>query len=138
MSNPASRSIRTDCRTSSGVARRSSTSSSRGWKVWAPSETRVTPCRTEERRERGSHRLGIRLDRDLLGAGQRAEEPLELAGSGERRRAAAEKDRLDCRREDGPLALELREQRVDVRRVLVTLPDDRYEVAVAAAMRAEG
>ena len=40
-------------------------------------------------------------------------------------------------REHPPLQLELREQRVDVRRVLLVPPDDRDEVAVPAAVRAE-
>ena len=70
-------------------------------------------------------------------SGSALEQPLELAGSRERRRAAAEEDRLDVGREDVPLELELREQRVDVRRVLVAPPDDGDEVAVAAAVRAE-
>ena len=94
-------------------------SSSRGWKLCAPSETRVTPLSRRSAASCGRHRLRVRLDRHLLGAGQRAEQPLELAGIGERRRAAAEEDRLELRREHGPLELELREQRVDVRRVLI-------------------
>ncbi len=93
--------------------------------------------RTEKRRDLRSDRLRVGLDRDLVRARKRGQQPLELRGLGERRRPAAEEHRLDVLREQRPLQLELREQRVDVRRVLPALPDDRDEVAVPAAVRAE-
>ena len=83
------------------------------------------------------HRLGVRLDGDLLRGRQRLEQPHELGERGEGRRAAAEEDRLELVREHAALQLELAQQRVDVRAVLPLLPDDRHEVAVAAAVRAE-
>src|SRR5207253_7231475 len=61
----------------------------------------------------------------------------ERAGLGEGRRAAAEEDRLQLWREQLALELQLRQQRVDVRRVLSVPSDDGDEVAVAAPMRAE-
>ena len=80
---------------------------------------------------------GIRLDRHLGGRRQRLEQPHELRQRRERRRAAAEEDRVELRREQRPLELELAEQRVDVRAVLLAAADDGDEVAVAAAVRAE-
>src|SRR5262249_50828912 len=56
---------------------------------------------------------------------------------GERRRAPAEEYGLELRRQQRALELELHQQRVNVRAVLRGPPDDRDEVAVAAAVRAE-
>ena len=89
-------------------------------------------------RELRRHRLGVRLDRHLGGRRQRLEQPHELGQRGEGRRAAAEEDRLELRREQRALELELLKQRVDVGAVLPAAPDDGDEVAVAAAVRAEG
>ncbi len=70
-------------------------------------------------------------------ARKRRQQPLELARLGERRRPAAEEHRFELLREHRPFPFELREQRVDVRRVLPVPPDDRDEVAVPAPVRAE-
>ena len=88
-------------------------------------------------RELRGHRLRVRLDRHLGRRRQRLEQPHELRQRGERRRAAAEEDRLELRREQRALELELPEQRVDVRPVLLAAADDGDEVAVPAAVRAE-
>src|SRR5207248_8452551 len=53
------------------------------------------------------------------------------------RRAAAEEDCLELRREQPTLQFELREQRVDVRPVQGPVSDDGDEVAVAAARGTE-
>ena len=87
--------------------------------------------------ELSAHRLGVRLHCDLAGVRQGGEQPLERAGLGERRRAAAEKDRLEPRGEGLALEPELEQKRVDVLPVLGAAPHHRDEVAVAAALRAE-
>ena len=51
------------------------------WKLCAPSETRVTPASRRSARELGRDRLRVRLDRHLLGGGQRLDEPTSSAGS---------------------------------------------------------
>src|ERR671934_1626744 len=65
------------------------------------------------------------------------EQPDELGEGDERRRPAAEEDRLEVRRKDLPLELELAQHRIDVRAVLLGPADDGDEVTVAAAVRAE-
>ncbi len=83
------------------------------------------------------HRLRVCLDRHLVGRRQRAQQPLELCGSGERRGPAAKEDALQPRREGAPLERQLREQRVDVGGVLPGPALNGHEVAVTAARRAE-
>ena len=83
------------------------------------------------------HRLGVRLDGELVRRRQRREQPLEVRRRRERRRSAAEEDRLEPRRERTPLELQLGEQRVDVRSVLAAPADERDEVAVPAPVRTE-
>ena len=92
----------------------------------------------QQLRELGSHRLRIRLDGQLLDIGKRGEQPLEGARLGERRRASAEEHRPDVVRQPSTLPFELREQRIDVRAVLIRPTDGCDEVAVTAAMDAEG
>ena len=84
------------------------------------------------------HGLGIRLDRHLACRRQRGQQALERGWLRKRRRAPAEKDRLQLRREPAALELELGEQPLDVIGVLGAPPDRRHEVAVAAPVRAEG
>src|SRR5580765_6705149 len=79
---------------------------------------------------------GLGAERDAVHA-RGAQGPHELGERGERRRAAAEEDRLELRRKKAPLQVELAQQRVDVRTVLAAPADDSDEVAVAAAVRAE-
>ena len=88
----------------------------RGWKLCAPSETRLTPCSRRSARELRRDRLRVRLDRQLLRpaaprAGARARAgsvnvgvppPRKIVSSAGARQVALE--------------FELREQRVDVRR----------------------
>jgi hypothetical protein len=81
--------------------------------------------------------LGIRLDRQLVGLRERVEQPRELGRGGERRRAAAEEDRLEAILQYAPLERVLGEQRVHVGAVCLLAADDGHEVAVAAAVRAE-
>ena len=83
------------------------------------------------------HRLRIRLDRELLRRRKRGKEARERRGLGERRRAATEEHRFERRREQSAFELELRQQSLDVRPMLLALPDRRHEVAVAAAMCTE-
>src|SRR5262245_37845305 len=59
-------------------------------------------------------RLRVRLHRDLACGRKRREQPRELRKHRERRRAAAEEDRVEIRREPVVLEPELGEQRVDV------------------------
>ena len=63
----------------------------------------------EQRRERRVDRLGIRLDRDRACGGQRAQQVLERRTLRQRRRAAAEVDRLELRCEQRPFERELAE-----------------------------
>ena len=64
------------------------------------------------------HGLGIRLDGQLVCRRQGREQALQRVGLREGRRATAEEDRLQLRREDASLELELRKQRLDVIGVL--------------------
>ena len=85
-----------------------------------------------------SHCLRVRLDRHLFRrGGKRPKQPLELGRLGEGRRTSAEEDRLEVIRQRSALQLELRDHRVDVRRVLAAPADHGHEVAVAAPMCAE-
>ena len=86
-------------------------------------------------RETRRDRLGIRLDRELVRARKRAQEPQQLGQRGVGRRPAAEEDRLEPRAV--VLLVKLAEQRVDVHAVHVVAAGRRDEVAVAAAVRAE-
>ena len=88
-------------------------------------------------RELGRDRLGIRLDRHLLRVRQRLDQPDELGKRRERRRAAAEEDRLDRIGEDVPLLVQLAQERIDVGGVLLRAADGGDEIAVAAPVRAE-
>ena len=107
-------------------------------KLCAPSETRSTPQSAQQRRELGRHGLGVGLDRDFLRGRQRAQQAFERRRVEERRRAAAEKDRLELVGEGSAFELELSQHGVDVAIVLALAPDDGDEVAVAAAVRAKG
>src|SRR5919204_6861266 len=137
LSNPTSRRAYTAARTAAGVARRSSTVSRRSRKLCAPTETRVTPCSRRSWGQLRRHRLGIPLDRDLVGRGQRTQQPRELRSGGERRCATAEEDRLETGREQHAFQLELGEERVHVAPVIGGAADERDEVAVPAAVDAE-
>ena len=55
----------------------------------------VDAVSAEELSQLGGHGLRIRLDRHLAGTRQRREQSFERRGLGERRRAAAEEDRLE-------------------------------------------
>ena len=59
----------------------------------------VHATRAQQGRERGGHCLGVRLDGQLLGLGQRPQHALERPRFRERRRASAEEGRLDVRSE---------------------------------------
>src|SRR5262249_46014127 len=87
--------------------------------------------------EPGRDGLRIRLHRHLLRTGQRREQAPERIGLRERRRAAADEDRLQTAGQNAALEVELAKHRVDVAAVLTVLPDQRDEVAVAAAVDAE-
>ena len=91
----------------------------------------------QERGQRRRDRLRVRLDSQLLSRGKRREQAREVRGLGEGRRAAAEEDRLGCRREQTAFPGELAEERVDVGTVLPAAAEDGDEVAVAAPMGAE-
>ena len=137
LSKPASRKVEKARRTSSGDAPRSSTSSRRGSKLCAPSDTRVTPLRRSSAASSGVTVSGFASTVTSARVRQRAEQPLERRRTQERGRAAAEKHRLDVVREHVALELQLAEQRLDVAAVLAVAADDGDEVAVAAAVRAE-
>src|SRR4029079_4659741 len=77
------------------------------------------------------------LDGHLLGRGQRLEEPAQLGQLGEGRGAAPAEDRLDPVREPASLEPELGQHRIDVAPVLALAPNERDEVAIAAARGAE-
>ena len=70
--------------------------------------------------------------------GKSVEQASERVGLGEGRRTAAEEDGLDLVRQRAALELELRQQRVDVVAVLAVVARHGDEIAVAAAMGAEG
>ncbi len=137
LATPARRSVATAPRTVSGVARRSSTASSRAPKLWAPSETRA-PVPHQDIGERVVDGLGIGLHGDLGCRGQSVEQAIEQRRAEQRGRATADEDRLERYRQQRALAIKLGEQRVNVGTVPVLVPRHRDEVAVAAAMRAEG
>src|SRR5439155_17332547 len=80
----------------------------------------------------------VRLDGHLLRVGKAAEKSCERVAASERRRSPAEEDALEPRGERVPLEVELRQDGVDVDVVLRLAADDGNEVAVAAAVRAEG
>ena len=92
----------------------------------------------EQRRELRRDRLRVRLDGRLGRGRESGEEARERRRLGERRRAAAEKDRLHPVGEQAALELELRQECVDVVAVLAVVAGDGDEVAVAATVRAEG
>ena len=98
----------------------------------------VHPMLAEQGCEGRRHGLRVGLDRQLLDVRERAEHARERGRARERRRPAAEERGLDLCGEPPALPLELGQERVDVRTVLVEAPYRRHEVAVAAAMRAEG
>src|SRR5204862_8181491 len=89
-------------------------------------------------RELLCHGFRVGLDAELAGRRQRTQEAFERGWFRERRRAAAEEDRLERRREQLPLERQLAQQRVDIRAVLAAASHDGDEVAVAAAVRTEG
>ena len=91
----------------------------------------------ENVRELRSYRLGVRLDRHLARTGQRPKQAVERLRLGERGCAASEEDGFERLGQDASLQLELAEESVDVPRVLLRPPDQRDEVAVAAAMGAK-
>ena len=97
----------------------------------------VDAVAAKERRQSRRHRLRIRLDRHLGRWRQGREQALQLAGLGERRRAAAQEDRFELGRKQLALERELRQQSVHVGGVLARTADDGHEVAIAAAVRAE-
>src|SRR3954470_1911068 len=83
------------------------------------------------------HRLRVGLHGDLARRWKRTKEPLERGAFRKGRRASAEEDGLQLRRQLASLQLELAEQRIDVRSMLRRAPDHGDEVAVAATVRAE-
>ena len=97
----------------------------------------VDTISAQQGRELRRHGLGIRLHGDFVRIGQRRKQALEGGGLGERRRPAAEEDRLDPGCERARLQLELAQQRIDVAGVVAATADRRHEVAVPAAVRAE-
>ena len=86
----------------------------------------------------GRNGLRIGLDRHLRGRREPVEETGELGGRGEGGGPTSEEDRLELGSEDAPLELKLRQQRIDVPPVLAGTPHHSDEVAVSAAMPAEG
>ena len=98
----------------------------------------VDAALAQQPRQLGSHRLRVRLHGELVRRRQRPQQARQLLRLGEGRRAAAEEDRLDAIGENLPLERELGEERVDVRAVLLVAADHGDEVAVPAAVRAEG
>ncbi len=88
--------------------------------------------------ERVVDRLGIGLHGDLPRGRQPGEQAVEQRRSDQRRRAAPDEDGVKRIAENRALPIKLREHGVDVCTVPVLVPRDRDEVAVAAAMRAEG
>ena len=91
----------------------------------------------EQRRELGGDGLGVRLDRDLAGRREAFQEAGQRPWLRVRRRPAAEEHGLEPLGQQVATKLELGQQRIDVRLVAVAAPDERDEVAVAAAVGAE-
>ena len=137
LSNPAVRSVRTARRTSSGVARRSSTSSRCGRKLWAPSEIRVTPFSRRSATSSGETVSGFASTVTSSAAGSARRSRSSSRGAVNVGVPPPRKTVSRSAVEHRPLPRQLGEQRVDVRRVLIALPDDGDEVAVPAAVRAE-
>src|SRR5581483_745257 len=94
-------------------------------------------CAAQRAGELRRHRLRVGLDRDLFRRGERLEEANELRERGERRRPAAEEDGLEVVDENFSFLLELPQERVDVRGVLLGPADRGDEVAVAAPVCTE-
>ena len=118
LSNPASRRVCTARRTSSGEASRSSTSSSAGWKLCAPSETRVTPCARRSAASSAVTVSGLASTVTSSASRQRAQQPLEPGDLGERGRSPAQEHGVETIGEHVALQLELGEERIDVAAVL--------------------
>src|SRR6266511_5758870 len=76
-------------------------------------------------------RLGICLDGDLACTRERSEQALERTRFGERRRPAAEEDRLQLGGKQLAFQLELAKQSVDIGAVLPATAHHRDEVAIA-------
>ena len=94
--------------------------------------------RAGARRARGVTVSGFASTVTSAAARKRAQQPRQLARLGERRRPAAEEHRLERRpRAHAPSSSSSARTRIDVRGVLPAPPDDRDEVAVPAAVRAE-
>jgi hypothetical protein len=81
--------------------------------------------------------LWVRLDRHLARGRQSREQAPERRRLRERRCPTSEEDGVQRLREDALLELQLGSEGIDVARVLLRPTDQRHEVAVAAAMRAE-
>src|SRR5436309_1911852 len=97
----------------------------------------VDACVAQEAGELRCDGLGIRLDGHLRRPRQGLEQPMQCEAVRERRRPAAEEDRLERAGEHSALEPELGKQRIDVTLVLPLASDNRHEVAVAAAVAAE-
>ena len=97
----------------------------------------VDAGRAQQPGEPGRHRLGIRLDGDLVRGRKRIQQAAERLLARERGRAPADEDRLQRIRKDARLERQLRKQRIDVLRMLVAPADERDEVAVTAPVCAE-
>ena len=89
-------------------------------------------------RERVVDGLGVGLHGELGCRRQSLEQAIEQRRAQQRGRAAADEDRRKRYRQQRALAIKLGEQRVNVGTVPVLVPRHRDEVAVAAAVRAEG
>src|SRR6266516_1243288 len=84
----------------------------------------VDAVAAQERGERGRHRLRVRLDCDLRRTRQRRQYAFQLAGLGESRRAPAEEEGLELRRDQVTLYRELGQQPVHIGGVLPAAPDN--------------
>ena len=137
LSKPASRSVCTAPRTSSGCAQPFERLEQVRLEALRAERDPVDAVLAQQRGEAGRHRLRVRLDRRFCRRRQAGEQACERGGLGEGRRAAAEEDGVDLAREVPALELQLGEQGIDVAAVLVVVSGHRDEVAVAAPVGAE-
>src|SRR5204862_6508819 len=89
----------------------------------------VDAVAAKERRQSRRHRLRIRLDRHLGRWRQGREQALQLAGLGERRRAAAQEDRFELGGKELALERELSQQFVHVGGVMSASAGDGVDGA---------
>ena len=91
---------------------------------WAPTETRFTPRARNSRASSGVTDSGFASTVSSSTTGKAGEHPLERGGLGEGRRPAADEDGLHPGGEPPALPLQLGEERVRVRAVLLSPATD--------------